>query len=788
MKSLIFCLTVILFFASCRVTENQNDFTQRENLFNSGWEFVKDVDDDAVFADSELPWQPVSLPHTAHVEPLVIQDRQWQGIAFYRKSFHVPAELEGKYLALHFEGAMKVSDVFINGNHIKTSYSGYLPFYVSLSNHLRYGEENVLIVRLNNHDNPQVPPGKPLDSVDFNYFSGIYRNVWFLVKDKLHISDPIGADRPAAGGVRVTYSDVSTDNATVNVQVDVNNKHASSTRSQVRVILKNSHGEEVASAMSEETEIPGDSWSLYNFKLEVSQPNLWSPSQPYLYSLTAEVYQQGTPIDSVQERIGIRSFRFTTQGFELNGQPLYLRGTNRHQEYPYIGYALSDNAQYRDAWKIRSAGFNLVRLSHYPQSKAFMNALDELGLMAINAIPGWQFFGDELFQERSINDVRKMVRRDRNHPSVILWEASLNETRMTRDFMQRAHDAVNEELPGDYVYTGGWIEGIYDVFFPARQHGRPPHYWNHHDNGFPVLIAEYGDWEYYAHNAGFNQAAFEDLAPEARNSRQLRGFGQQRLAQQALNFQEAHNSNRRGQLVGDANWVMFDYNRGYATDLCAAGIMDIFRLPKFTYWFYRSQASIGEFPIAEFNEPFVYIANYYNDPTFLEVKVYSNSEEVELFVNGTSVGRQSPDTDNYSTHLKQPPFTFQLNSFIPGELKAVGYINGVQVVSQVRNTPGDAYGIRLWYDESNRPLTKGQNDVVFLYAAVIDENGTIIPDAVNDILFEITGDAVLIGNNPMASEAGIATILLKAGELGGNIEITATSPGLQTAGKTITVY
>lgn len=301
------------------------------------------------------------------------------------------------------------------------------------------------------------------------------------------------------------------------------------------------------------------------------------------------------------------------------------------------------------------------------------------------------------------------------------------------------------------------------------------------------MIAEYGDWEYYAHNAGFNQSAFEDLTPEERNSRQLRGFGQRRLAQQALNYQEAHNSNLKGSPAGDANWLVFDYNRGYAPDLEASGIMDIFRLPKFAYWFYKSQAKPGEFHIDAFNQPFVEIANYYNDPTFNEVKVYSNCHEVELFVNGTPIGRQFPDQDEYSTHLNQPPFTFHLAQFVPGEIKANGYIDGNQVATSIRRTPGEAYALKIWTDESNRPLTAGQKDVVFLYAAVVDKTGTILPEADHEIRFETNGDAELIGQNPIAAEAGIATVLLMAGEKRQKITVEAHAKGISKATQTLTI-
>ncbi|TCO07202.1 glycoside hydrolase family 2 TIM barrel-domain containing protein [Natronoflexus pectinivorans] len=775
MRTILGLILTLSVLWSCNSVEFSH-YSNRENLFNDGWEFVKDVEEEDVW-QNRVEWEIVNLPHTANIEPLVIKGRQWMGTSYYRKRFIVPTEKHGKHLALHFEGAMHLSDIYINGNRVKTSYSGYLPFYAELTEYLKYGEENTVLLKVNNEDNPKVPPGKPVDELDFNYFSGIYRNVWFLVKEKLHISDPIGANRIAGGGVLVTYSDVSNEHATVNVQVDVNNEYSEDKKAQIRLQLSNGNNRVIKDVTSDVDIISGGGNRLFKLSFGVENPDLWSPSSPSLYQLHVSLVKDNQLIDKVSERIGIRTFTFSTDGFELNGEPLFLRGTNRHQEYPYVGYAISDNANYRDAYKIRKAGFNFVRLSHYPHTKSFIDACDELGLLVMNAIPGWQFFGDDVFYANSINDVRKMVRRDRNHPSIILWEASLNESEMPKQYMFDAHNAVYEEFPSYDLYTCSWYEDIYDVFIPARQHGYPPHYWNHYDKK-PILIAEYGDWEYYAHNAGFNQTAFEDLTPEERNSRQLRGFGQRRLAQQALNYQESHNSNLKGSPAGDANWLMFDYNRGYAPDLEASGIMDIFRLPKFAFYFYKSQAAIGEFPQKEFNKPFVYIANYYNDPSFLDVKIYSNCEEIELFVNGQSLGRQFPDEDANSTHLNQPPFTFILNSFSPGELKAVGYINEKAVVESIRRTPGYPKEVKLWIDESNRPLTKSVNDIVFLYAAIVDDYGVIISEAVNSVEFSVSGDATLIGMNPIEAEAGIATILLQAGQKGGVLNLTATSNGL----------
>ncbi|MGY2132838.1 glycoside hydrolase family 2 protein [Hymenobacter sp. HD11105] len=759
--------------------------------FNQNWQFVKDIDTTVTAAlftkTSSLPvnWATVSLPHTPQLEPVAPNQLQWQGNCFYRKYFQMPSDGPGARVVLEFGAAMHTADVYLNGQRLQRHIGGYLPFTVDISRQVKYGQENCLLVRLNNQDNPAVPPGKPLKGLDFNFYGGLYRTVRLTLTDPLHISDPVQAGRPAGGGVLVHYENVSSQSATLHVQTDVQNNAPQTQLAQVRTTLLDAQGKEVGRAESQAATIATGAFSQVKQQITIATPQLWSPEQPYLYQLVVEVLREEKIIDRQKVKTGVRSILFATDGFYLNGEKLRLRGTNRHQEYPYLGYALSDNAQYRDAWQIRDAGFNFVRCSHYPPSPAFLDACDELGILVMNSIPGWQFFGDAEFQKNSQQDVRDMVRRDRNHPSIILWESSLNETNMSKPYMEQTHAAVHEELPWpDGVYTCGWMDYAYDVFIPARQHRKAPDYWHKYNGKKTLFLCEYGDWEYYAHNAGFNQTAFAGLKESERTSRQLRGQGERALTQQALNFQEAHNDNYRSPTVGDANWLMFDYKRGYAPDIESSGVADIFRLPKFAYYFYQSQYGPINAPHG-FGKPMVFIANYWQPTSSKQVTVYSNCDEVELSLNGTVIARQRPDKNAFSDQLPHPPFTFTLPTFTPGTLSAVGYYQNKKAAQTERRTPGAPNGIKLTYARHGKDLTANQNDMVFVYASVVDANGTVVPDAATAIQFSAQG-AELIGDNPVKAEAGIATILLKMPPQAGTVKITSEAVGLSNNSLTIT--
>jgi beta-galactosidase len=469
-------------------------------LLNQGWKFLRldaspltPGEDQAAPDFNDSSWETVSLPHTAHIEPLDASP-MWQGICWYRLHLNSQPDWKGKKVFIDFDAAMSVADVWVNGQQITTHYGGYLPFSIDLTDKLRESD-NVIAVRLDNRDNAQVPPGKPYKQLDFDWYSGLYRDVHLRVQNLLHITDPVEANKPASGGVFVTYPEATSDHATVQVQVHVVNESPADATAQVRLDLQTLGGKIVATVQSDAASVPGGADHDFSAALSLDHPNLWDPAHPNLYQLVSTVISRLAPVDSVTTRIGIRRISISADGgFQINGQRMFLRGCDRHQEYGYLGYALSDNAQYRDAVKIKSAGFDFIRLCHYPQSTAFLDACDQLGLIVMEAVPGWQFMGDDTFKQRSYQNCQDMIRRDRNHPCIALWETSLNETDMDKSFTGKMQTVAHAEYPGDQFFTAGWVDD-FDVFLQARQSGGCHHYKN---GNKACLISEYGDWEYHA--------------------------------------------------------------------------------------------------------------------------------------------------------------------------------------------------------------------------------------------------------------------------------------------------
>lgn len=440
--------------------------------FNDEWLFIRQ---DSASADKVLPgiipnhkWDEVSLPHTAFMESPDNDEAQWTGICWYRKLYRPDKRQRHRHTGLLFDGAMHDAIVYLNGAEIARHTGGFLPFYVNLTDDLEYGRENEILVRLDNRESPFGPFGLQAAEHKFRWYSGLYRNVSLYVTDRLHITTHAQSNAPLGGGIITGVRDVSRESATLTVSAHVSNDDRTPRSFRMKNSLLDAAGLEVASSLSELTELePGQSIRLMT-RMIVMQPALWTPETPFLYTVrTTLLTENGAVIDSRETRTGIRTVRVSPdKRLLLNGQPVTIGVTDRRQEYPYIGYALSDDASYRDAFKIREAGFNAVRSLYCPPSPAFLDACDELGLMVIDAVPGWHPGRDSLSAGAAVHEVQMLCRRDRNHPSVVIWETSLREADMPVGLLSALHQTVKEELPFGNNITSCRTDTICDLFMP----------------------------------------------------------------------------------------------------------------------------------------------------------------------------------------------------------------------------------------------------------------------------------------------------------------------------------
>jgi beta-galactosidase len=634
---------------------------------------------------------------------------------------------------------------------------GYLPFEVDLTTALGDGQAHELILRLDNRDNPDVPPGKPYRELDFCWYGGLYRGVELRRYPGLAITDANAAGEVAGGGVFLRTVSATSDSAQVHARVHVRNTGPAERHFRVQLALRS--GATRATSVSGMRSLAAGEAEHVELELTLDRPQLWSPAAPALYHAEVTLLgRDGAPVDRREFRYGVRRLGFSrSRGFTINGEPFRLRGTNRHQEYPRVGYAAPEAAQRRDARRIKEAGFDYVRLSHYPQSPEFLDACDELGIVVMNAIPGWQYVGSERFRSACVENARQLVRRDRNHACVALWELSLNETAMPEELMAALHQAGHQEYPGDQMFTCGWIDR-YDVYIHSRQHGRI-HDWKNGDKA--LVVAEYGDWEFYAASEGFDQTTGAGVLAGWANSRKFRADGERGLRQQALNHLVALNDTLASPAVLDGQWAMFDYARGYHPLRAACGVMDIFRLPKFSYFLYRSQREVSETGTGWTGGPTVFIASHWTPASDLRVIVFSNCEEVELLLNGKSLGLQSPVASWQSQHLPHPQFVFDLPRFECGTLEAVGFAEARPVATHRVSTPSRPAGLELAPDTAGIAARPGEPDVLIVNARIVDSEGTLCVDTSLPVAFSVVGDAQIVGPSTVQAEAGVASIVVR---------------------------
>lgn len=736
--------------------EWQNQNMKRRILnFNDNWLFFRgEIKDDVAKASSykDKNWQVVHLPHSPKITPL---RHPWkpenEGINWYRKHFQLPEIYKGRKIFIEFEGADQVAEVWINGTYLLKHIGAYLPFTADITDYIQLGNYiNVLAVKINNFADKDIP-------VYGNWISygGLYRDVFLHVTDRLHITDAVYAKKVAGGGVFVTYPLITDSITHIQVKTHILNEHLYAKNCQIKTHLVDAYNSTVAMVENQQIIDTGKDHTFTQL-IRLTDSHLWHPNHPYLYKIKSEIFCNDTLVDDYQSRIGIRRIQFNHEGLTINGERFTFMGTNRVQDYPYVAWAFPNSAQRRDAIYLKEAGFQYVRSSHNPQDPSYLDACDEFGILVMDCIPGFQYIGGAQFREYSFQNMREIIRRDRNHPSVILWELSLNETEYDSSFAQTAMRIGHEEYPGDQCFIAGWkFPYVYDVFIQASQHGA-----RDYSEKTPLVISEYGHWDF----GGGNSTSDVNLKD-----------GEFAMLVQARNHQESLNLNRElSFLCGDGLWVGIDFQ------CYPSGVMDYFRIPKFSYYFYQSQRDPNLVFKGIDSGPMVFIANYWTEKSSRTITVYSNCDRISLFLNDQFITSQPPDTGIFTENLLHPPFIFQNIPWKAGKLKAIGYIDGKEAASHSRITPGEASFIDLRFNVKNEAIAN-EEDLFFVYASIVDKNGTIVRDLVKEVSFQVTGSGILISPEKVETEAGTAVALIRTTDKPGQIVIQAETEGLKEA-------
>jgi beta-galactosidase len=710
---------------------------RRLTEFNDGWMF-----DGA----------PVRLPHNAVDLPFsYFDENSYQREFTYEKTFD--ADFAGQEAVLRFDGAMANTRVYLNDKLIVTHADGYTPFEARLTG---ISGQNTLRVVIDGAENPAIPPFG--GAIDYLTYAGIYRDVW------LTLTAPV-----SIGLTKVETSDVLAPVKSATVAVVLSNPQNLHLSGQVRAVLRDWAGVEIAQTRAE---VSGPTVSLAFVGL--ANIALWDINAPNLYTVDLTLT---TPYgrDQTQTSFGFRAAEFTADGFLLNGKPLKLRGLNRHQSFPYAGYGLGRAAQERDAEILKyELRLNLVRTSHYPQSPYFLDHCDRIGLMVFEEIPGWQHIGDLAWQNASVENVRAMITRDWNHPSIIIWGVRINESQDNHDFYSKTNrlarelDKTRQTGGVRYIPESELIEDVYtmnDFIMGAQEQGgnrprtalRPQQEVTGLPHMVPYLVTEYNGHMYPT----------------------KMGDQEQRQAEHVTRHLEVLDA-----AYGDPNvsgcigWCAFDYNThkdfGSGDRICHHGVMDMFREPKFAAFAYASQCDPSE---AVVMQPVTFWARgERNIGGILPLIVLTNCDAVDLQYGDNAPIRVAPDRVAYP-NLPHAPVVITKDHFSEmgqwgmtwekGMIR--GYIKG-QLVAEHRFVADPLPTTLQVVADAN---VIGATDAVRVMIRVLDQVGNKLPFMSDPVTIHVTGPARRLGPASVPLRAGATGFWVQA-DAAGQIAVTVT--------------
>ncbi len=797
-----------------------------KQTFDAGWEYAEG----GTYMGMLLtPTQPVTLPHDASIGKARRADHPsgsgggyaWNGVVSYRKRFHAPSEWQGQRVQFEFEGVMMYAEVMVNGQLVALHPYGYTSFLVDLTPYLQYGADNEVIVTANNSAQPNSR---------WYTGTGLYRHIWLRQGGKLHIPP---------WGVFVTTPQVAPATSMVAVATELTNTSDAPATAVLRSTIQAASGATVA---QDETtlDLAAHTTLTASQQLPVADAQLWSVDTPYLYTLTSEVFLAGAVVDRETTRFGIRSIAVDpSNGFLLNGVPMKLKGGNVHHDHGLLGAASYDRAEERKVELMKSAGFNALRCAHNPPAPALLDACDRLGMLVIDeSFDMWRMGKSTndyhlYFEQWWQRDTGAMVKRDRNHPSVIMWSIG-NEivesmgrsdgyawSRKQADYV-RALDPtrlVTQALPILFdellplMAQGG--DAVFAYFVNAPTPTPDNDRWGRLTEAFaaPLDVAGYN---YLAHRYDYDSDRFPARVM----------CGTESFSHQAFAIWEA--TTRCRAVIGDFVWTAVDYlgESGIAQVAVDQPLPELLRVP---YPYHL--ANCGDFDICGFKRP----QSYYRDilwgvrtvpyigvldpqlygktirfspwgwepvldswtypgwegkPT--RVDVYSADEEVELLINGRSAGRKPAGT------TQQNKATFEV-TYQPGTLVAVGFTGGAEQGRTELTTAGLPAALRLTPDRTTIDAAAG--NLSYVTVEIVDEHGTLVPRATDEVSFEITwpGELIAVGTaNPVSEESYVGTqrkafqgrlmVVVRSSGQEGAIRLTATANGLVTAETSVSAF
>ena len=764
---------------------------------NNGWEFTPCWSEP--FLKGEGKGQPVRLPHNVKELPLHYADlSDYERLCGYRKYITLPEEARGQRVFLQLDGAAHIATVYVNGRELATHRCGYTAFRVEITDCAVFGGENLIAVKLDSTENPTVPPFGYV--IDYLTYGGLYRDAWLDIRPQKLIED-----------VFVQTPDLIT--AKVKCQAALSN----------RDVLCFEVFDSAGGLLAEYTGAPGKK----EVSLLVRGAKPWTPEAPELCRCRVTLLEDGQKAGDVQEvTFGFRTAEFKADGFYLNGEKVFLRGLNRHQSYPYIGYAAPEQLQREDARILRhELQCNAVRTSHYPQSHYFIDQCDREGLLVFTELPGWQHIGDAAWKDQACENVREMVLQYRNHPSIVLWGVRINESLDDDEFYTRTNAIAHELDPSRatsgvrYLEKSHLLEDVYaynDFSHSGDNAGAKPKKEVSPDGNKALLISECNGHMYPT-------KPFDSWA-----HRQEHALRHARVLDAAM---------ADGGHVGFFAWCMFDYathkDFGSGDRICYHGVMDSFRNPKLAASLYASQGE--DQPVLEIGSP-LDIGDYPAGKTG-NMYVFTNADEVELYKNGDYVTTLEPkgwpglkhgpmpveDTIGClletregfpkakaealrdcllaarDCNINNPPAKVKMKTLSCMLRFGLSFQDGVDLYSKyVGNWGGSAtvwrfdarkngevvasvtkcpsHKLHLEVRASHTELTEGEvYDMAAVRVRILDEFGNLAPYAQLPVSFQVTGEAALVGPAVVTAEGGSCGTYLRTLGRGGDITLIVST-------------